>query len=381
MRAPCKCGMALRNELDEVIPAVHSRSANPATLQRGRPMHDTMTLETAYAHVGFVWAWRFDEEGKGDLVMPEELPVALSERQPDGEPGMAHGWIHLNLTDRRAIDWISNEDWFDDQVKELLTGTEPRQSLDFTEDGTVFGVLGDFQRQFERETDELGYIRFVMGRTILVTARRHPLRAAHELQHQLMRGRTVDSSVDALALIVERILDDVGGQVRDMSREIDEIEDFVLDDKVRDQRRRLGPARRRAVRLHRLLAGVHTSFKRLSSPDISETVSDYVRDRADGLLQRADSLHQDVYALQERARLLQEEINSKIQDTTNRHLFVLSILTILFMPPTLISGLFGMNVHGLPFAEWEESFWLVLGVAGLSALAVYFLIRRRGMLD
>ena len=40
----------------------------------------------------------------------------------------------------------------------------------------------------------------------------------------------------------------------------------------------------------------------------------------------------------------------------NRHLRAQSFVTILFLPPTLIAGFFGMNLKGLPFAESEAGF-------------------------
>jgi zinc transporter len=43
---------------------------------------------------------------------------------------------------------------------------------------------------------------------------------------------------------------------------------------------------------------------------------------------------------------------------TNNHLHLLSIVTTLFLPPTLVTGLFGMNTKGPPFTENEHGFLL-----------------------
>jgi zinc transporter len=84
--------------------------------------------------------------------------------------------------------------------------------------------------------------------------------------------------------------------------------------------------------------------------------------------------------VQERARLLQEEIASNMNEATNRNLFVLSIATTTLLPITLITGIFGMNVRGLPFAEHPHGFYLVmLGIAATVVLALW-LLRRVGAL-
>ncbi len=53
------------------------------------------------------------------------------------------------------------------------------------------------------------------------------------------------------------------------------------------------------------------------------------------LAQRLDSLDQEIVAIQERARLLQDEIAAKVAAETNRHLFVLTILTAVLLHPRL----------------------------------------------
>ena len=54
----------------------------------------------------------------------------------------------------------------------------------------------------------------------------------------------------------------------------------------------------------------------------------------------------EVVALRDRAHLLQEEVTLKAAEQTNRHLEVLAIVATIFLPPTLVAGIFGMNVAG-----------------------------------
>jgi zinc transporter len=59
----------------------------------------------------------------------------------------------------------------------------------------------------------------------------------------------------------------------------------------------------------------------------------------------------------------------KTADETNSHLQVLSIVATVFLPATLIAGIFGMNVKGLPLTENGNGFlWamvLLIGATGL----------------
>jgi Mg2+ and Co2+ transporter CorA len=57
------------------------------------------------------------------------------------------------------------------------------------------------------------------------------------------------------------------------------------------------------------------------------------------------------------------------------------MLTALFLPATLVTGFFGMNTKGLPFAEDDNGFWYAFGIAGVAAAITYFvlllILRRR----
>ena len=86
----------------------------------------------------------------------------------------------------------------------------------------------------------------------------------------------------------------------------------------------------------------------------------------------------DMSALQERIKLLQEEIAAQVNEENNRSLFVLTVVTVMALPINLIAGLLGMNVGGIPLAQHPHGFWIVLGViAGFTSLAAWLARRRR----
>jgi zinc transporter len=61
---------------------------------------------------------------------------------------------------------------------------------------------------------------------------------------------------------------------------------------------------------------------------------------------------------------------------TNRRLFTLSILTACLLPPTLVTGFFGMNTKDLPFQESHGGTWMALLVAAAAGGACYWALRR-----
>jgi zinc transporter len=71
----------------------------------------------------------------------------------------------------------------------------------------------------------------------------------------------------------------------------------------------------------------------------------------------------DLAALQERIKLLQEEIAARVNEDNARSLYLLTIVTVMALPINLIAGLLGMNVGGVPLAEDGHGFWIALGLS------------------
>ncbi|WP_245435189.1 CorA family divalent cation transporter [Mesorhizobium sp. WSM3879] len=96
------------------------------------------------------------------------------------------------------------------------------------------------------------------------------------------------------------------------------------------------------------------------------------------LSHRAHTLHHDGEQLQARTRLLQDELMAKLTERSNQLLYILSVMTAVLLPMTIISGLFGMNVGGLPLVDTALGFWVVTAIAVVVAGIVYMVVRRLG---
>jgi Mg2+ and Co2+ transporter CorA len=94
------------------------------------------------------------------------------------------------------------------------------------------------------------------------------------------------------------------------------------------------------------------------------------------LQQLAEDVERDAGALQDRARLLYEEIGSRVADRTNRSLSALTVISTLLLPPTFLAGAFGMNVGGLPWAQNPHGFWVTMGLCAALVAVSYVVLRR-----
>jgi zinc transporter len=61
----------------------------------------------------------------------------------------------------------------------------------------------------------------------------------------------------------------------------------------------------------------------------------------------------------------------------NKTMLLLAAVTVVLMPLTVISGMLGMNVTGIPFADSPHAFWVVTLALVVIGILIFALMRRR----
>ncbi|MDL2401137.1 transporter [Rhizobium mayense] len=322
---------------------------------------------------GLVWAYRL----RPGADKPERLSDDTDRITLFAEDGFL--WLHLNLVDARVPALLEDAPGLNEAARMALTTHETHATL-IVDEQMLFGTLIDFQREFDQDTRDIGWLHFVLTDRMLITTRLQPLRSVERARMQIEKNAAKFSHpLDIFELLVVEFQRTLISLVIEMTEEMNLIEDFVYDNAPRDERRRLAPVRRTIVRLHRHLRTVLTLMRRAAASDDEEMPLGF-EDVAGRLTARLEAVDHDVYALQERARLLHEEIDSKLSSEINRHLYILSIMTAFLLPPTLVTGFFGMNTSNLPFSGGSGGTGYAISLIIVSMLLAWWLLKRVNIL-
>jgi zinc transporter len=330
----------------------------------------------ASAISGLMCAFRFGADGAGH-PLPVDKPI-------DGA-GEGWLWLHFSLADRRSHGWLVTAPNLAAAARELLAATDTHLQLQL-QDNSIFGVLTDLIHDFpgDAASEQASFLRFAVTDNVIITARLHPLRSIEALRQAIRGGKPLSAPVALLEALVEHMAAQIETAKDEVNAGMDEVEDEILDDELHDERLTLGRLRRRSAALHRRLTGLHTLCQRAEARGADTPF----RAAVSRMAQRLGTLDRELHDLQERGRLLQEELTAQLATVTNRHLHALSILTAVLLPPTVVTGFFGMNTKDLPLANTVGGSWWALGICGAAGLLVYFvlrkapaLLRRAGIVD
>ncbi|MCX5570674.1 CorA family divalent cation transporter [Kaistia nematophila] len=322
---------------------------------------------------GVIWAYRFDGEGRA-------RPVPLDDTIVPTAPGEGFLWVHLDVVNRLARDWVNCVGWLGQDARRLLLSADDYPALEY-DTQSVWGRFSDTLQDPDEDSDRTVPMRFAFGPGYLVSGRRHPVRAAALTRKKVDGGQVVGGPVALFEMMIDQVLRAVAETLRASRAEADSIEDRVLDESLHDESRRLGPLRRTAVKLHRQLSGLRSILREFAEDEHADDSHVASRAAAERLLRRIETLDQEVQEVQDRARFLQDEIAAKLATISNRHLYFLSIMTALLMPPTLVTGFFGMNTGGLPFLEGAHGWISATLIGGLASVCTLLLLKRLGFFD
>jgi zinc transporter len=86
---------------------------------------------------------------------------------------------------------------------------------------------------------------------------------------------------------------------------------------------------------------------------------------------------EDLDAARERAAVTQEELVSRLSEQMDNRMYVLSVVAAIFLPLGFLTGLLGINVGGIPGAEYKAAFAIFCTFLGAIAIIELIIFRKK----
>jgi zinc transporter len=275
-------------------------------------------------------------------------------------------WLHFNLANASTEKWLRENSQSPEEFYESLHQGSRSTRIEHA-DQHLIAVINDVLHDFTFDPSEIATLWLNVGRDIMISARRKPLKSVDHLRNAVNAGEIFLSPMELLTHLLRDQADVLTGIVRDATAKIDEVEDHLLAERLSRKRANLGELRRLLVRLQRLLAPEPAAlFRLLQKPPGWMADSDVHELRQS--TEEFSVVLSDMASLQERIKLLQEEIAAHVGEQNSRSLFVLTIVTVLALPINITTGLMGMNVGGIPWGQNDFGFWIVVALVSLITL-------------
>ncbi len=303
-----------------------------------------------------LWSYRLDGEGGG-------RQQGRHAEGNEGAPGF--DWFHLRSDEPASISWMQEMN-LDPHVIEALSAEETRPRMAQLADGILVNLRG-VNRNPGADPEDMIAIRLWFNRDMIVTARRRDRRllSVEDVRALIDRGRGPRTTGEFVASLLEHLAARIGDVVDDIDEALSTIESHLGDDSLRPAVHDLLDARRQIAAIRRYLAPQREALSELvrSRTDLlsAENIID-LQNQTDRIMLFVE----DLDLARERTLMLQGDLQNRLAEQQNARMYLLSIVAAIFLPLSFLTGVFGMNVAGLPGMEDPNAF-------GILALAMLVL--------
>ncbi|MGM0585450.1 MAG: CorA family divalent cation transporter [Pseudomonadota bacterium] len=326
---------------------------------------------------GLLWAFE---------IGPDGAARALSAEEAGGRPEApgAWRWMHLDGGSEEAAAWLRGPAGLPVRAAAALLAEDTRPRSAALGEGRLVILRGVDIDEAAQPRDMVAMRLWTDDARILSLTLR-PMGAAEELREEAEAGELPGARGRFLALLAERLAEDVEPVLDMLEERFAALEEKALaapGEEAPDPEAMsdaLAELRRMAIPLSRFVGPQREAMVEM------RRAGEALLDAADreSLAETGDRLQrhvEDLAALRERAQALSEQIASDAMERTNRAMYMLSLVSVLFLPLGFLTGLLGVNLGGIPGAGNELGFWAFVGLLAVVAALEVWLIRRARLL-
>ncbi|MCW3481232.1 magnesium/cobalt transporter CorA [Neisseriaceae bacterium JH1-16] len=235
---------------------------------------------------------------------------------------------------------------------------------------------------YQPGSGRLGYhqVYLVIGKGFVITFQNQSIGLFQGLRDRLNSGKgmTRARGADFLAYsLIDAIIDDYFGVLDAFTLRVEKADSTLLGNRDNGVLRTIHRLKHDSLRFRRALLPLRDALNQVTRGDhpyFREESRVYLRDAYDHTLHLIESLESS-------RDMVSGMLDLYLSNQSNRlnvQMRVLTVITIIFMPLTLIVGIYGMNFEYMPELHWRYGYFAVLcAMQGLSSLLGYYFWKKR----
>ena len=283
-------------------------------------------------------------------------------------------WVDLQSPTPEEEDWVEDKCGISFQTPQEIVEIESSSRF-FEQNGTI-NANSNFLK-IDKDSYETYPVSFILNQNVLFTNRHGDSKTfADTVKKMKVSPDTFQNGVDFMLMLLETRIEADADSLEGISRDISAIsKDLAHEQKARQEvlirisglQEITMMLRETSIDKQRVLSGI------LRSQYFPEDRKEHLRI----ILKDINSLLEYTTFNFERLEYLQNTFMGLINLEQSQVIKIYTVVTIIFMPPTLIAGIFGMNYNHIPTTTEPWGFWVSLFLMVLSSLIVLWFFRRK----
>jgi len=283
-------------------------------------------------------------------------------------------WVHLDSSGEEAREWLVATAALPDYVVEALTATETRPRCDAMAGGAYLNLRGRSSEALS-SSDLLASVRIFATQGRVISGTRRPLIALDQVKEAMIAGALKDPG-DLIAEFAIAITAELDPDVADLGDSLDDCETGIDADRIFELRSEVTKVRATSIGYRRFLAPQRAAIEKLAALPIA-WLQDDDRIHLNAAADRAARMAEELESIRERSALMHEQLTDLRAEQIDQRALLISVVAMIFLPLTFLTGLLGMNVDGIPYAHMPWAFDGVVLVCVIIAVVITAIFVRR----
>ena len=287
-------------------------------------------------------------------------------------------WLDVNQPDDEERQWL--ETLFVEDVPEEDEMDDIESSSRFLVGPDGVHILSLFPQRLSNETRGVN-MSFTMRKNLLISFREDDISIVRLLRYYIRHNKVeIRSALDILLKLQDLKVDQLSDLIEDAYSTLEETSDQITDDTHVDET--LEELVNQEELNSQILQALHDTRRALRF--IRKTFESSIDDRQGRTL---DEVLNDIESILPHTSFISNKINFQLEASMgytnqkqNSIIKIFSVAAVVFMPPTWIASVYGMNFKFMPELSWYWGYPLSIGMMILSAAATYFFFKKKGWL-
>lgn len=267
-------------------------------------------------------------------------------------------WLHFDYTKDESINWLEKQSCLDEVVINALLTPETRPRTVFLDNSILIALRG-INFNVNSEPEDMVSLRVFISENIIITTKKRDMLSVSEIAKELELKRGVKSSSEFLVTLTDKITSKMQETIDDLEEDCLDLEENILNDENVNIKTEISSFRKELLSLKRYLYPQKDALNKLCFNSIS-WLSDYDKIKLKEVTDHLIRYIEEIETLKDKLSLIQEEFANKISEQMNQRVYILSIVSAIFLPLGFFTGLFGINIGGMPGVEDKNAFNLFI---------------------
>ncbi|WP_434355176.1 zinc transporter ZntB [Parasalinivibrio latis] len=317
---------------------------------------------------GLIHAIVLDGKGSGTWLHTEKEIKAW--RADDGIL-----WLHLFYDNHETRRWLENDSGLSDVVTDSLLADETRPRITSVSTGCLLSLRG-FNANPEADPEDMVSIRLYIESNRVISTRKRQLLSVEDITSDLKKGQGPGSVSSLIAELMDSLTIRMQSVLDTLEMRLDKLEDAIDQGTNFSLREELSDIRRSTVAIRRYITPQKDTVAKISAGKFGWLNDDdraSLREVSNQLLLYIEELDMNI----DRAQIAYEELNHKMNEQINQRMYRMSVFAAMFLPLSFLTGLFGVNVAGIPGEHDPLAFYMFLGFLVLISVLGFAFFRFR----